>query len=127
MENKLDEISKLMKEGNIEKAMQMLAGLEQSLQSMMASLESGMQSFGASAFSQDMSKLNEIIARLDGLEREETGLKDRTEGLKDSLLKENGSGGDNIRKFIDMEKKKVEEIIKNLSQAKSKVTRNGGE
>ncbi|OGE20377.1 MAG: hypothetical protein A3J42_07515 [Candidatus Dadabacteria bacterium RIFCSPHIGHO2_12_FULL_53_21] len=125
MENKLDEISKLMKEGNIEKAMQMLAGLEQSLESMMASLESGLQSFGASSFSQDMSKLNEIIARLDGLEREETGLKDRTEGLKDSLLKENGSGGDNLRKFIDMEKKKVEEIIKNLSQAKSKVTRNG--
>lgn len=125
MEKQLDEISKLMKEGNIEKAMQMLAGLEQSLQGMMASLESGMQSFGMSSFSQDMSKLNEIISRLEGLEREETGLKDRTQGLKDSLLKENGSGSDNIRKFIDMEKEKVEEIIKNLSQAKSKVARNG--
>ncbi len=125
MEKQLDEISKLMKEGNIEKAMQMLAGLEQSLQGMMASLESGMQSFGMSSFSQDMSKLNEIIARLEGLEREETGLKDRTQGLKDSLLNENSSGSDNLRKFIDMEKEKVEEIIKNLSQAKSKVARNG--
>ncbi len=125
MEKKLDEISKLMKEGNIEKAMQMLAGLEQSLQGMMASLESGMQSFGASSFSQDMSKLNEIIARLEGLEREEAGLKDRTEGLKESLLKEEGSGSDNIRKFIDVEKKKVEEIIKNLSRAKSKVAGRG--
>ncbi|HSC34963.1 MAG TPA: DUF4175 family protein, partial [Thermodesulfobacteriota bacterium] len=125
MEKQLGEISKLMKEGNIEKAMQMLAGLAESLQGMMASLESGVQSYGMSSFSQDMSKLNEIIARLEGLEREETGLKDRTQGLKDSLLKENGSGSDNLRKFIDMEKEKVEEIIKNLSQAKSKVARNG--
>ena len=125
MQKQLDEIAKLMKEGDIGKAMQMMAALEQSLQSMIASLESGMQSFGMSSFNQDMSKLSEIIARLDGLEKEETGLKDRTQGLKDSLLKENGSGGDNLRKFIDEEKEKVEEIIKNLSDAKSKVTGKG--
>ena len=124
MQKQLDEIAKLMKEGNIGKAMQMMAALEQSLQSMIASLESGMQSFGMSSLNQDMSKLNEIISRLDGLEKEETGLKDRTQGLKDSLLKESGAGGDNLRKFIDEEKEKVEEIIKNLSDAKSKVTGN---
>lgn len=124
MQKQLDEIAKLMKEGNIGKAMQMMAALEQNLQSMIASLESGMQSFGMSSLNQDMSKLNEIIARLDGLEKEETGLKDKTQGLKDSLLKENGSGGDNLRKFIDEEKEKVEKIIKNLSDAKSKVAGN---
>jgi multidrug resistance efflux pump len=125
MQSKLDEIAKLMKDGNIEKAMQMMAGLEQSLQSMMASLESGMQSFGMSSFSRDMSKLNEMLARLEGLEKEETELRERTQGLKDSLLKEQGAGSDSVRNFIDQEKKKVEEIIKNLSQAKSRVTRNG--
>ncbi len=125
MQKKLAEIAKLMKEGDIQKAMQMMAGLEQSLQSMMASLESGLQSFGMSSLSQDMSKLNEIIARLDGLEKEEAGLKDRTQGLKDSLLKKNGSGSDNIRNFIDKEKEKVEGIKKNLSLAKSKVAKGG--
>ncbi|MEW6144219.1 MAG: DUF4175 family protein [Thermodesulfobacteriota bacterium] len=125
MQDKLDEIAKLMKEGNIEKAMQMLAGLQQSLESMMASLEGGMQSFGQSSLSQDMSKLGEIIARLEGLEKEETGLRDRTQGLKDSLLEEEGSGSGSLRSFIDREKEKVEEIIKNLSQAKSKVTKSG--
>lgn len=127
MQKQLDEIARLMKEGDIEKAMQMLAGLEQSLQGMMASLESGMQSFGMSSLNQDMSKLNEIIARLDGLEKEETGLREKTQGLKDSLLGEKGAGSDNLRKFIDREKEKVEEIIKNLSDAKSKVTGNRSE
>jgi len=70
-----------------------------------------------------MSKLNELIARIDGLEREESGLKDRTQGLKESLLKNPGSESDNLRKFIDKEKEKVEEIKRNLSQAKSKVTK----
>ncbi len=125
MQKKLDEIAKLMEEGNIEKAMQMLAQLQNSLQGMIASLESGYQSFSMSSLSQDMSKLNELIARIDGLEREESGLKDRTQGLKESLLKNPGSESDNLRKFIDKEKERVEEIKKNLSQAKSKVTKDG--
>lgn len=124
MQKQLDEIAKLMKGGDVGKAMQMLAALEQSIQGMMASLESGMQSFGMSSLNQDMSKLNEIIARLDGLEKEETGLRDKTQGLKESLLGEKGTGSDNLRKFIDREKEKVEEIIKNLSDAKSKVAGN---
>ncbi|MFI5324543.1 MAG: hypothetical protein ACHQ6U_13810, partial [Thermodesulfobacteriota bacterium] len=82
MQKNLDEISKLLNEGNIDKAMQMLASLQNSLQEMMASLESGYQSFAASSFSQDMSKLNDLLARIDGLEREESKLRDNTQGLK---------------------------------------------
>jgi Domain of unknown function (DUF4175) len=125
MQKNLDEIAKLLEEGKIDKAMQMLASLQNSLQGMMASLESGYQSFAMSSFAQDMSKLNELIARIDGLEREESKLKDKTQDLKSSLLKNPGSEGDNLRKFIDKEKEKVEEIRKNIIQAKTKVTKDG--
>jgi Domain of unknown function (DUF4175) len=125
MQKKLDEISKLLEEGNIDKAMQMLASLQNSLQGMMASLESGYQSFAMSSFSQDMSKLNELVARIDGLGREESKLKDRTQELKNTLLKNPGSEGDNLRKLVNKEKERVEEIKKNLTQAKAKVTKDG--
>jgi soluble cytochrome b562 len=125
MQKNLDEISKLLQEGNIDKAMQKLASLQNSLQGMIASLESGYQSYAASAFSQDMSKLNQLLARIDGLEREESKLRNNTLGLKESLLKNPGTGSNNLRKFIDQEKKKVEEIRKNLSQANAKITKEG--
>lgn len=121
-QQKLDEIMKLMEEGNIEEAMDMLASLQNSLQNMLASLESGFQSFSAGAMSQDMSKLNELVARINGLEQEESALREKTEGLKQSLLDNPGSEGDNLRRFIERQKEKVDDIKENLLQAKSKIT-----
>lgn len=125
MRQKLERISKLTEEGNIEQAMQVLSELTESLQSMIASLESGYQSFAASSLSKNMSKLGELIARIEGLEREESGLRDKTESLKESLLTNPGAESDNIRSFIEREKKKVEEIRENLARANSKISNEG--
>jgi len=121
-QQKLDEIMKLMEEGKTGEAMDMLASLQNSLQNMLASLESGYQSFSAGAMSQDMSKLNELVARIEGLEREESALREKTEGFKQSLLDNPGSEGDNLRRFIEKQKEKVDDIKENLLRAKSKIS-----
>lgn len=125
MQQKLEAIMKLAEEGKTEQAMQMLSELAESLQGMIASLESGYQSFAMSSLSQDMSKLGELIARIEGLEREESGLRERTESLKESLLENPGAESDNLRSFIERQKKKVEQIRENLARAKSKISSDG--
>ena len=88
MQEMMEQMMKMAKEGNIESALEMLSSMMSGLQGMMASLEGGMQSFGSSTMGQQMAKLSELIARIEGLEKEETALKDNTEKLKDSMLTE---------------------------------------
>jgi len=122
MKSKLDELRKMMESGDIDGALSALAQLEQSLQGMIASLESGLQSFGSAEMSQDMAKLNEIISKIGGLEREEENLKKSTEGIKQSLIENQGAEGRSLRDFIEKQKEKVAEIKKNLVEAKAKIT-----
>ena len=121
MQKKLDQISKLAQEGNIEQALEMLENMSQSLQNMMASLENGMQSFGSSMMAKEMSKLNELVSRIENIEREESSLKDKTGELKKSLLENPNSQGENLREFIDKEMKKAKKLIDNLKEAKAKI------
>lgn len=122
MQKKLDQISKLAQEGNIEQALEMLASMSQSLQNMMASLENGMQSFGSSMMAKEMSKLNELVSRIENIEREESLLRDKTGELKQSLLDNPNSEGENLREFIDREMKKTQELINNLKEARAKIS-----
>jgi len=122
LQSKLDQISKLTREGDIDQALEMLSSLAQSLQNMMASLENGMQSFGSSMMAKEISKLNELISRIEEIERKETTLKEKTGELKEALLENPNSPGDNLRKFIENEKKKVEELVNNLKQARTKIS-----
>jgi len=124
LQAQLDQISKLAQEGNIDQTLEMLSGLTQSLQNMMASLENGMQSFGSSMMAKEISKLNKLISRIDSIEREETSLKEKTGELKKDLLENPDSPGDNLRNFIKNEKKKVQELINNLMQARTKISNN---
>lgn len=122
MKQKLDELRKMMESGDIDGALSALAQLEQTVQSMVASLESGLQSFGSSQMSQDMTKLNEIISKIGGLEREQESVKESTEEMKKSMLEDQGAQSRSLRDFIDKQKEKVAEIRKNLMEAKAKIT-----
>ncbi|MGB3364222.1 MAG: DUF4175 family protein, partial [Thermodesulfobacteriota bacterium] len=122
MQRQLDQISKLAQEGNIEQALEMLARMSQSLQNMMASLENGMQSFGSSMMAKEMSKLNELVSRIENIEREESMLRDKTGELKQSLLDNPNLGSENLREFIDREMKKTQELINNLKEARAKIS-----
>jgi len=124
LQAQLDQISKLAQEGNIDQALKMLSSMAQSLQNMMASLENGMQSFGSSMMAKEMSKLNELISRIEDLEKEEAALKGNTGELKKALLANPDSPRDNIREFIENEKKKVQKLISNLKEARTKIARN---
>jgi hypothetical protein len=121
MQKKLDQISKLAQEGNIEQALEMLESMSQSLQNMRASLEKGMQSFGSSMMAKEMSKLNELVSRIENIEREESSLKDKTSEVKKSLLENPNSQGENLREFIDREMKKAKELTNNLEEARAKI------
>jgi hypothetical protein len=121
LQAQLDQISKLAREGNIDQALEMLSSLTQSLQNMMASLENGMQSFGSSMMAKEISKLNELISRIEDLEREETSLKENTGELKKALLENPDSPRDNLREFIENEKKKVQELISNITEDRTKI------
>ena len=123
IQKQLDQISKLAKEGNIEGALEMLASMSHSLQKMIASLENGMQSFGSSMMAQEMSKLNELVSRIENIEREESSLKDKTGELKKSLLKNPNLPGENLREFIDKEMKKTQELTQNLQKARAKISK----
>ncbi len=124
LQAQLDQISKLAQEGNIDQALKMLSSMAQSLQNMMASLENGMQSFGSSMMAKEISKLNELISQIEDLQREETSLKGNTGELKRALLENPDLPGDNLRKFVEKEKKKVQELINNLREARTKIASN---
>lgn len=124
MQKQLDQISKLAQEGNIEQALKTLESISQNLQNMMASLENGMQSFGSSMMAKEMNRLNELIARIEKIEREESSLKDQTSELKKTLMENPNPEGENIRDFIDKEIKKTEELTRNLKQASAKISEN---
>lgn len=122
MKSKLDELRRMMENGDVDGALSALAQLEQTLQGMVASLESGLQSFGSSQMSRDMTRLNEIISEIGGLEREQEAVKQSTREMKQSLLEDEGARGRSLRDFIDKQKEKVAEIKKNLMEAKAKIT-----
>jgi len=120
LEGKLDEIMNLIKEGQIDKALEMLASLGENLQEMVASLESGFQSYSSASLSKEMTELNNIISNIEGLEEGEKSLKEKTEKLKSSLLKDPSSKG-NLNKFVEREKKKIETLKNLLIETRSKL------
>ena len=120
MQDQLDEIAKLAQEGKIDQALEMLKNMTQSLQNMIASLENGMQSFGSSMMSQGMSELNEFVSRIEEIEKQESLLRDNTQGYKDSMLENPGPEVNNIRDFIEKQTKKVNELEENLARARAK-------
>lgn len=124
LQAQLDQISKLAQEGNIDQALKRLSSMTESLQNMMASLENGMQSFGSSMMAKEISKLNELISQIEDLEREETSLKGNTGELKRALLENPDLPGDNLREFIENEKKKVQELINILTETRTKIASN---
>lgn len=123
MNSQLDQISQLAGEGKIEEALNMLASMSENLQNMIASLENGMQSFGSTMMAKEMSKLNELISRIENIEREESLLKDNTEALKESLLENPNLPGENIRDFINKEMKKTEQLSQHLNKARTKIAK----
>lgn len=124
MQKQLDQISKLAKDGKVEEALEMLASMSESLQNMMASLENGMQSFGSSMMAKEMSQLNELVSRIENIEKEESLLKDKTGELKKSLLDNPNSKSQNLRDFVDKRMKKTSDLIDNLKEARSKISNN---
>lgn len=124
MQEMMEQMMNMAKEGNIESALEMLASMMSGLQGMMASLKGGMQSFGSSTMGPDMAKLGELIARIEGIEKEESALKDNTEKLKDSMLGDSGSSESNLRAFVEKQKEKLRELKDNLNQAQSKIAKN---
>ncbi|HWP92681.1 MAG TPA: DUF4175 family protein [Thermodesulfobacteriota bacterium] len=119
LQDRLDEISRLAQEGKIEEALELLSGIKDSLESMIASLESGFQSFSTASLSKELAKLNELIARIEGIEKEQTALKQRTETLKESLLK-SPPKNESLLEFAERERKKVEQLKSRLMQARDK-------
>lgn len=124
MQEMMEKMMQMAKDGNIDSALEMLASMMSGLQGMIASLEGGMQSFGSSTMGQDMAKLSELIARIEGIEKEETALKENTEKLKDSMLGDPGSSESNLREFVEKQKEKLRELKDNLNQAQSKISKN---
>jgi len=124
MQEMMEKMMEMAKDGNIDSALEMLASMMSGLQGMIASLEGGMQSFGSSTMGQDMAKLSELIARIEGIEKEETALKKNTEKLKDSMLGDPGSSESNLREFVEKQKEKLRELKDNLNQAQSKISKN---
>jgi len=124
MQKQLDQISQLAKEGKLDEALNMLASMSQSLQNMMASLENGMQSFGSSMMAKEMSRLNESISRIEKIENQESSLKEKTEGLKKSLLENPDLPGQNLRDFIEKEIEKTNELTNSLKDARTRISKN---
>ena len=124
MQEMMEQMMNMAKQGDIESALEMLSSMMSGLQGMMASLEGGMQSFGSSTMGQDMAKLGELIARIEGIEKEETSLKENTEKLKDSMLGQEGSSENNLREFVEKQKEKLKELKQNLNQVQSKISKN---
>lgn len=125
LEGKLNEIMKLINKGKIDEALNLLSGFEGSLQEMIASLESGSQMLNSNLLAKQMTELNEILERIKGLENGEKSLKENTQNVKDSLLK-NQSGRRNPIDFVEREKKKVERLKNLIMESEAKISGNIG-
>ncbi|HEX3036427.1 MAG TPA: DUF4175 family protein [Thermodesulfobacteriota bacterium] len=123
LEGTLDQVMKLIEQGKINDALELLSNFESDLQDMIAGLESGVQSFSSASLSEEMRKLSEFISKVKNLEKEEESLKKKTEGLKEGLLKEKNER-ENLLEFVRREKEKVEMLENILMEAKSKISDN---
>lgn len=117
LEGKLDKIMDLTEQGKIAEALDLLADIKNGLQGMIASLESGFQSFSSASLSKEITRLNEVIARMKEIENEETSLKKRTEDLKQSLLRATDKR-EELGDFVERERRKVEELKDSLMEAR---------
>ncbi len=125
LQKKLNEIINLTRQGKIDEALNLLAGLEANLQEMIAAIQSGSQSFSSAALSKNMTKLNETLERIKNLEESEKSLKENTESVKDSLLK-NPPRKTNSFEFVEREKKKLDRLKNLLMETKSEISQNIG-
>jgi hypothetical protein len=120
LEEKLDEIMKLVEKGKIDEALSLLASLGSSLQDMVASLESGFRSFSSASLSKETTKLGEVISRIKSVEEAEKSLKGKTEDFKESLLQARFPE-ENLLNFLERERKKIEELKNLLRETEAKV------
>lgn len=125
LEGKLNEITKLINSGKIDEASNLLTSFENSLQDMIASLESGSQILNSNLLSKQITELNEILRRIRDLKGREKSLKEKTQNVKDSLLK-NPSERRTPLDFIEREKKKVERLKNLIIESGAKISGNIG-
>lgn len=121
LEGKLSEIMKLINSGKIDEALNLLDGFEGSLQEMIASLENRSQMLNSNLLSKQITELNEILGKIKGLEEREKSLKDKTQNVKDSLLK-NPSGTRIPLDFLEREKKKIDRLKNLITESEDKIS-----
>lgn len=125
LDGKLNEIMELINSGKIDETLNLISGFEGSLQEMIASLENGSQILNSNLFSSQIAELNEILERIKGLEGREESLKERTQDVKDSILK-NLSSKINPIDFVEREKKKIERLKSLIMESEAKISDNMG-
>ncbi len=125
LDGKLNEIMELINSGKIDEALNLISGFEGSLQEMIASLENGSQILNSNLFSSQITGLNEILGRIKGLEGREESLKERTQDVKDSILK-NLSSKINPIYFVEREKRKIERLKSLIMESEAKISDNMG-
>jgi len=125
LEGKLNEIMELINKGKTDEALNLLSSFEGSLREMVASLESGSQMLNSNMLAKQITELNELLERMKGLENREKSLKENTQNVKDSLLK-NQSGRRNPIDFVEREKKKVERLKNLIMESEAKISGNIG-
>lgn len=123
LEGKLDEITRLINSGKIDEALNLISSFEGSLQEMIASLENGSQIMNSNLYSSQITGLNEILGRIKGLEVREKSLKEKTQDVKDSLLK-NLPSKINPIDFVEREKRKIERLKSLIMESEAKISDN---
>ncbi len=123
LEDKLNELNKLIQEGNTEQAMKMLSEMLNNLRQMVASLETGLRSHGTSSLSAQISELNNLQEDIDSLKRAETGLKDDTTEFKKELSTKSSSSTESYDELTDNMRDNLARLKNQLTQAKEKTSR----
>jgi hypothetical protein len=118
LDEKLDSILNEALNGEMGNALELLEDFRNSMQDMVASLESGLKSYRTASLSTEIMKLNDLISRLNNIEKEEKTLKRITQDHKQTLLDSTKNG--NLRDFVDDELKKIEVLENYLLEMKSK-------
>jgi len=120
-DEKLGEILKHAKKGDIEGALSLLEEMKNSFQNMIASLENSFKSYSTTALSKEIMKLAEFITRINSLEEEEKSLKAKTDYLKASLLTKS-SNRQSLRDFVESEMVKIRRLQELLNHTKDAVS-----
>lgn len=114
----MDEVQKMLEEGDLDGAMQALERMLGQTEKMMASLKDGRDEMGSREYSEITEQAEKIWKDLEQLEKDQRDLAQRTEGMSKTVQERMQSKLGDATKFVEKQLQRLAEAQKQLERAR---------